>query len=62
MKRIYYISILLVFVAFCGCNDERTNTSKKFNIEIAFEKSHGKATSTYKEMIVFYDADYRLSK
>ena len=56
MKTIYFTSLVLFFVAFCGCNNKSTNTSKKFNFKITFDKTSGKETSTYEEMMAFYDA------
>lgn len=39
-----------------GCNSEGSETNKAFKLKTAFERSNGKSTSTYSEMMAFYNA------
>ena len=39
-----------------GCKSEGSETNKAFKLRTAFERSNGKSTSTYSEMMAFYKA------
>lgn len=56
MKNINFIYLILLLITMIGCHSEEPETNKAFNIKIAFEKSNGKSTSTYSEMMAFYKA------
>ena len=59
-KHFYFlISLLILSNGISQTSDDQSNT--EFDYEIRFEKTNGKETATYEEMIAFYNAADRFS-
>ena len=56
MKSINFIYLVLLLITMIGCKSEGSETNKAFKLKTAFERSNGKSTSTYSEMMAFYKA------
>ena len=56
MKSINFIYLVLLLITIIGCKSEGSETKKAFKLRTAFERSNGKSTSTYSEMMAFYKA------
>ena len=56
MKSINFIYLVLLLITIIGCKSEGSETNKAFKLRTAFERSNGKSTSTYSEMMAFYKA------